>query len=58
MILDDVVVDHHSRIRKAIIDKHETIPHHTKIENHPEEDPKQFTITPRRIVAAPKGYFS
>jgi len=58
VILDDVVVGRHCKIKKAIIDKHNTIPHHTEIGYNPETDRKRFTVTPRGIVVVPAGYFS
>lgn len=58
VILDDVVVGRHCNIKKAIIDKHNMIPHHTQIGLNPEEDRKRFTVTPRGIVVVPMGYFS
>ena len=58
VILDDVVVGRHCKIKKAIIDKHNTIPHHIEIGYNPEEDRKRFAITPRGIVVVPMGYFS
>jgi len=58
VVLDNVVVGRHCSIKKAIVDKHNTIPHHTKIGFNPEEDRKRFTVTPRGIVVVPMGYFS
>ena len=58
VILDDVVVGRNCKIKKAIVDKHNIIPHHTEIGYHPEEDRKRFTVTPRGIVVVPMGYFS
>ncbi len=57
VILDDVVVGRHSKIKKAIIDKRNTIPPNTEIGYHPEEDRKKFTVTGRGIVVVPAGYF-
>ncbi len=57
VILDEVVVGRHCRIKKSIIDKHNTIPPHTEIGYDPNEDRKRFTVTPRGIVVVPKGYF-
>ena len=57
VIMDDVAVGRHCKIKKAIIDKHNRIPAHTKIGYNPNEDRKHFTVTPRGIVAVPKGFF-
>jgi glucose-1-phosphate adenylyltransferase len=57
VILDDVVVGRHCKIKKAIIDKANTIPPGIEIGYHPKEDMKRFTVTPRGIVVVPKGYF-
>ena len=57
VIMDDVVVGHHCKIKKAIIDKHNAIPAHTEIGYNPNEDKKRFTLTPRGIVVVPKNFF-
>ena len=57
VILDGVTVGRHCKIKKAIIDKHNNIPPGTQIGYDPNEDRRQFTVTPRGIVAVPKGYF-
>jgi glucose-1-phosphate adenylyltransferase len=57
VILDDVVVGRNCRIKKAILDKRNTIPPFTEIGIHPDEDRKRFTVTPRGIVVVPTGYF-
>ena len=57
VIMDDVVVGSHCKIKKAIIDKHNTIPAHTEIGYNPNEDKKHFTLTPRGIVVVPKNFF-
>ena len=57
VILDRVVVGRHCKIKKAIIDKDNTIPPHTEIGYNPTEDRKRFTVTSRGIVVVPKGYF-
>jgi glucose-1-phosphate adenylyltransferase len=56
VIMDDVVVGRHCRIKKAIIDKHNAIPAHTEIGYNPNEDKKRFTLTPRGIVVVPKNF--
>ena len=57
VILDDVVIGRHCKIKKAIIDKHNMIPPGTEIGYNPREDRKRFPVTPRGIVVVPKGYF-
>ncbi len=57
VIMDDVIIGQHCKIKKAIIDKHNVIPSHTEIGYHPKEDRKRFTVTPRGIVVVPKGFF-
>lgn len=57
VIMDDVEVGRHCRIKKAIIDKHNVIPPYTEIGIDPAEDRKRFTVTPRGIVVVPKGHF-
>lgn len=57
VILDGVAVGRHCKIKKAIIDKENKIPPRTEIGCNPREDRKRFTVTPRGIVAVPKGYF-
>ncbi len=57
VILDGVTVGRHCKIKKAIIDKENHIPPHTEIGYNPKEDEQRFTMTPRGIVAVPKGYF-
>jgi glucose-1-phosphate adenylyltransferase len=58
VILDRVVVGRHCKIKKAIVDKDNTIPPHTEIGYNPPEDRKRFTVTSRGIVVVPKGYFA
>ncbi len=57
VIMDDVVVERHCKIKKAIIDKHNVIPSNTEIGYNPKKDRKRFTVTPRGIVVVPKGFF-
>lgn len=57
VIMDDVVVGRHCKIKKAIIDKHNVIPANTEIGYNPNEDKKRFTLTPRGIVVVPKNFF-
>ena len=55
VVMDDVEVGRFSRIKKAIIDKHNTIPPYTQIGMDPQEDRKKFHVTPRGIVVVPQG---
>jgi glucose-1-phosphate adenylyltransferase len=57
VIMDNVEVGRNCRIKKAIIDKHNIIPANTRLGIDPNEDRKQFHVTPRGIVVVPKGYF-
>ncbi len=57
VIMDDVVIGLHCKIKKAIIDKRNVIPAHTEIGYNPSEDGKHFTVTPRGIVVVPAGFF-
>ncbi|QCQ22429.1 glucose-1-phosphate adenylyltransferase [Desulfoglaeba alkanexedens ALDC] len=58
VIMDDVEVGRHCRIKKAIIDKDNVIPPRTEIGMSPQEDRKRFPVTARGIVTVPRGYFS
>ncbi|MCE5333619.1 MAG: glucose-1-phosphate adenylyltransferase [Desulfobacteraceae bacterium] len=57
VIMDNVEVGRHCRIKKAIIDKHNIIPPDTEIGINPLADRERFPVTPRGIVVVPKGYF-
>jgi glucose-1-phosphate adenylyltransferase len=57
VVLDGVVVGRHCKVKKAIIDKENVIPAGTEIGYNPSEDRQHFTVTPRGIVAVPKGHF-
>jgi glucose-1-phosphate adenylyltransferase len=57
VIMGDVEVGRHCRIKKAIIDKHNVIPAYTEIGINPVADRERFSVTPRGIVVVPKGYF-
>ncbi len=57
VIMNNVEVGRHCRIKKAIIDKHNVIPAHTEIGINPLADKERFPVTPRGIVVVPKGYF-
>ena len=58
VVMDNVVVGRHCKIKKAIIDKDNILPKGLEIGYHPEEDRKRFTVTPRGIVVVPKGHFN
>ena len=57
VIMDGVVIGRHCKIKKAIIDKENVIPPNTVIGYNPKKDRENFTVTPRGIVAVPKGYY-
>jgi glucose-1-phosphate adenylyltransferase len=50
VLLPDVIVDRHCRINKAVIDRGCHIPEGTKIGQDPEEDAKNFHVTPGGVV--------
>lgn len=58
VIMDGVEIGRNCKIKKAIVDKDNIIPPGTRIGIDPYEDRKNFEVTPRGIVAVPKGYFS
>ena len=58
VILDDVIIGRRCTVKKAIIDKQNTLPEGTEIGVHPQEDRDRFTVTPRGITVVPKNYFS
>jgi glucose-1-phosphate adenylyltransferase len=55
IIMENVVIGEHSRIRRAIIDKGVTIPPKTEIGYDLEADRKRFTVTESGIVVISKG---
>ncbi len=55
VLMDDVDVGRHARIRRAIIDKGVRIPGGTEIGYDPELDARRFTVADG-IVVVPKGY--
>jgi glucose-1-phosphate adenylyltransferase len=57
VIMDDVEIGRNCKIKKAIIDKHNVIPPGTQIGIDPQEDRKQFHVTPRGIIVVAKGQF-
>jgi glucose-1-phosphate adenylyltransferase len=50
ILFTQVSVGRHSRIRRAIIDRHITVPEHTEIGYNLEEDRKKYHVTPTGIV--------
>lgn len=57
VILENVVVGRHARIKKAIIGKGVQIPPHTEIGYHPRQDRDLFTVTPRGITVVKREDF-
>jgi glucose-1-phosphate adenylyltransferase len=55
ILMDDVNVGRHARIRRAIVDKSVKIPEGYRIGFDPEEDAKKFTLSPSGVVVIPKG---
>jgi len=55
IIMENVVIGDHSRIRRAIIDKGVTIPPKTEIGYDLDADRKRFTVTESGIVVISKG---
>ena len=55
ILMENVVIGEHSRIRRAIIDKGVTIPPKTEIGYDLEADRKRFTVTESGIVVISKG---
>ena len=55
ILLDNVDIGRHCRIRRAIIDKGVKVPPHTEIGYDPEADARRFTVSDG-IVVVPKGY--
>jgi glucose-1-phosphate adenylyltransferase len=58
VILDNVEVGRHCRVKKAIIDKNNVIPAQTEIGINPTVDRERFHVTSRGIVVVPKGYYA
>ncbi len=57
VIMDDVVIGRHCRVKKAIIDKENHLPAGTHIGLDPARDAENFTVTSRGITVVSKGYF-
>jgi glucose-1-phosphate adenylyltransferase len=55
ILLENVEVGRHCRIRKAIIDKDVYIPAGTIIGYDAEEDARRFDVSARGVVVIPKG---
>jgi glucose-1-phosphate adenylyltransferase len=55
ILMENVDIGRHCRIRKAIIDKDVIIPPGTEIGYNFEEDKKHYHVTPSGIVVIPKG---
>ena len=55
ILMDDVDVGRHARVRCAIIDKGVKVPEGYQIGFHPEEDAKKYTLSPSGVVVIPKG---
>jgi glucose-1-phosphate adenylyltransferase len=55
VLMDDVTVGRGARIRRAIIDKHVTIPANDVIGYDPEQDRKRFKVTETGIVVIAKN---
>jgi glucose-1-phosphate adenylyltransferase len=56
VVLDDVEIGRHARIRRAIIDKGVRIPDGTRIGHDVDEDRRRFTVTDGGVVVIPKGF--
>jgi glucose-1-phosphate adenylyltransferase len=55
VLMDRVQIGRHAKVRRAIIDKHVTVPPGTVIGYDLEEDSKRFTVSDKGIVVIPKG---
>ena len=55
IILDDVRLGRNVTLRKALVDKHNTIPDGASIGVDRERDAARFTVSPGGVVAVPKG---
>lgn len=55
IIMDNVVIGRHARIRRAIIDKNVVVPEGYEIGFDPIEDKKKFTVSETGIVVIPKN---
>ncbi|MCB2189391.1 MAG: glucose-1-phosphate adenylyltransferase [Deltaproteobacteria bacterium] len=57
VVMDDVVIGRNCIVKKAIIDKQNSLPEGTKIGLNPKEDRHRFTVTNRGITVVPKRFF-
>ena len=57
VVMEDVVIGRHAKIRKAIISEGTSVPAHTTIGYSPDEDRKRFTVTPRGITVVTREDF-
>ena len=57
MLLSQVEIGRNCQIRRAIIDKHNSVPPGTVIGHDPAEDKKNFQVTPGGIVVIRKRHF-
>jgi len=55
IIMENMDIGRHCRIKKAIIDKDVTIPPGTTIGYDPEEDARRFVVSPGGVVVVAKG---
>lgn len=55
ILMDNVVIGRHARIRRAIIDKNVRVPEHYEIGFDPEKDKEKFTVSETGIVVIPKN---
>ena len=55
VLMENVEIGRHCRIKRAIIDKDVFVPEGTVIGYDPEEDKKRFHVSPGGIVVIPKG---
>ena len=56
ILLNDVNVGRHCKLKNVLCDKGVNIPPHTTIGYNLEEDRKRFKVTEEGIVVIPKGY--
>ncbi len=55
VLMDNVDIGRHARVKKAIIDKGVRIPASFVVGEDPEEDKRRFTVTPGGVVVIPRG---
>lgn len=54
ILMDDVSIGRHAKVRRAIIDKGVVVPPHTEIGYDPEADRRRFHLSDEGIVVVPK----